>query len=299
MNFKTFLANIISNIIGRFRMLPISPNNYRLHILDTYSSTRIGIAIIGILFPLILWFIGLMLGIELQGSISAYYHTPMRNVFVGILFAIGASLYLYKGYSTIEDFVLDCAGILALCIALLPTSPATELECDPFTAPYLHGISAISFFILIAYICIFRASDTLDQSEIDESRKSFYKIIYWILGVSMIALPLFSALWLYLVDETGSLIFWVESVGVWVFSLYWIVKTIEIKESHLEEMNQFCPQPNRSHSPNSDRTQTPNQQTKTDNSQKRQELKGRRQKDEYKVKGTREKDSPLPPALPV
>jgi hypothetical protein len=50
----------------------------------------------------------------------------------------------------------------------------------------------------------------------------------------MIALPLFSALWLYLVDETGSLIFWVELAGVWVFSAYWIVKTIEINESQLE-----------------------------------------------------------------
>ena len=240
MNFDTFRIDVLD----RFRILPINPNNYSQHILDTYFSTRVGIAVISILFPLILWLVGLMLGIELQGSISSYYHTPMRNVFVGILFAIGAFLYLYKGYSTIEDFVLDGAGILAVCIALLPTSCPAELECNTFTAPFWHGVSAISFFILIAYICIFRASDTLDQSQIDESRKSFYKRIYWILGVSMILLPLFSALWLYLIGETGSLIFWIESLGVWVFSLYWIVKTIEINESQLEEMNQFCRQPN-------------------------------------------------------
>ncbi len=234
MNFISFLKNMISDMINRLTMLPIQPDNFHQHIRDTYFSTRLGIAIIGILFPLILWLIGLQLGVELQGSISAYYHTPIRNVFVGILFAIGTSLYLYKGYSTVEDFVLDGAGILAVCVALLPTSCPVEVECDTFTAPLWHGISAILFFILIAYICIFRALDTLNQSQIEESRKKVYMIIYWILGVSMIALPLFSALWLYLVNETGSLIFWVELAGVWVFSAYWIVKTIEINESQLE-----------------------------------------------------------------
>ena len=236
MNFDTFRRDVLD----RFRMLPIEPGSFRQHILDTYFSTRIGIAIIAILFPLILWFIGLKLGVELQGSISAYYHTPMRNVFVGILFAVGASLYLYKGYTTVEDFVLDGAGILAVCVALLPTSPATELECDTFTAPFWHSISAILFFILIAYICIFRSSDTLyneeidEQNQISESRKNFYRVIYWILGISMVVIPVVSALWLYFIGETGSLIFWVETLGVWVFSLYWIVKTIEINESQLE-----------------------------------------------------------------
>ena len=247
MNFNAFLRRIISDIQNRFRMLCTGGYNPRQHILDTYFSTRIGIAIIGILFPLILWLVGLRLGVELQGSISAYYHTPMRNVFVGSLFAIGTSLYLYKGYSTVEDFVLDGAGVFAVCIALLPTSCPADIKCDTFTAPVLHGVSAILFFILIAYICIFRSSDTLNEEKsnivgrkkinlkINESRKKCYRRIYWILGVLMVALPLFSALWLYFIGETGSLIFWVELAGVLVFSLYWIVKTWEIDESQLEK----------------------------------------------------------------
>ena len=234
MNLFSFFGQIISKMIHRLKMLPIQPNNVQQHIRDTYFSNRLGIAILGILFPLILWLIGLLLGIELQDSISTYYHTPMRDVFVGILFAIGTFLYIYKGYSTVEDFVLDGAGILAVCVALLPTSCPNELECDTFTAPLWHGISAILFFVLIAYICIFRALDTLGQSTIDEQRKKVYIVVYRILGVSMVVLPLSSALRLYLVNETGSLIFWVELVAVWVFSAYWIVKTIEIDESNLE-----------------------------------------------------------------
>jgi hypothetical protein len=210
-------------------------NNILKHILETYFWSRIGTAAIGILFPLILWLIGLKFGVELQGSISAYYHTPIRNVFVGILFAVGASLFLYRGYNMLENIILNFAGILALCIALLPTSAVNELKCDTFTAPYWHGISAVLFFIVIAGVCIFDPSRTLDEIK-DKSRKSFYKRLYIIIGSLMILLPLLSALLLHLLDETQSIVFFVELVGVWVFSAYWAVKTWEISESHLDEL---------------------------------------------------------------
>ena len=237
MNFNT----LSTNVRDRLRMLPVKPDDYLKHIIDTYFSTRFGIGIIGLAFPIILWSIGLKFGVPLQGSISAYYHTPMRNVFVGILFAIGASLFLYKGYGTTEDFVLDAAGILALCVALLPTSPATKLSCDTFTAPLWHGISAVLFFVLIAGICIAEAFGKLYRSKIPQSQKSkgFFTKIYWILGIGMIVLPVVSALWLYFIGETGSLIFWVETAGVVIFSTYWMVKSIEINESGLEKMYRF------------------------------------------------------------
>ena len=139
----------------------MSKNNLDNHILETYFILRVGMGIIGLLFPLVLWFVGLGLGIDLQGSMSAYYHTPMRNVFVGFLFAIGPFLYLYKGFSGQEDLTLNLAGIFALGIALFPTEPTFELECETFTAGYIHGVSALSFFFAIAYVCLFRASDTL------------------------------------------------------------------------------------------------------------------------------------------
>ncbi len=203
------------------------------HILKTYFWSRVGIAAISILFPLVLWFVGLSLNVHLQGSISAYYHTPMRDVFVGSLFAIGAFLYLYRGYSTVENIALDFAGIFAIGVAILPTSAISEPKCDTFTAPYLHGVCAILFFIAIAYVCIFQSSETLKEM-IDESRRKFYEILYKILGVGMIVLPLLSALLLHLLDKTQSIVFFVELAGVWIFSTYWIVKSLEIQESHLD-----------------------------------------------------------------
>jgi hypothetical protein len=254
MKFKDFIPNIklifpaiktivkdigktIPDIKNRASETHTKPEEVLDHIVDTYSSTRIGLGIVGILFPLILWWIGLLLGVELQGSISDYYHTPMRNAFVGILFIVGASLYLYKGYSTEEDFILDAAGICAVGIALFPTACSGGLQCDPFTRPSLHFISAISFFFLIAYICICKASDTLNNN-LDLVRKKIqvehYKEVYKWLGLGMIVLPTFAAVWLYFVGETGSLVFWVELAGIWVFAAYWIVKTVEINTSKLE-----------------------------------------------------------------
>ncbi len=205
------------------------------HILKTYFTIRVEMALIGILFPPILLFGGLLIGVNLQGSISAYYHTPMRNVFVGSLFAIGTFLYSYRGFKDSENIALNFAGICALCVALLPTSTIVDLKCDTFTAPYLHGISATCFFFAIAYVCIFTSSDTLDtkKSEVrhtvmGEDRRNFYKGLYKVIGSSMIMLPLLSALLLHLWGETQIIILVVEFVCVWTFGIYWIVKSLEI-----------------------------------------------------------------------
>ena len=206
---------------------------FRNHILKTYFLLRVGMALIGILFPLVLWFIGLLIGIDLQGSISAYYHTPIGDVFVGSLFAVGSFLFLYRGFTREEDLVLDLAGIFAFGVALLPTSAITNLECVNFTAPLLHGASAILFFVAIAYVCIFRALDTLDELE-SEARRRLYKRLYRFLGAGMIFFPLLSALLLNLLDETQSIVFFVELVGIWTFSAYWIVKSVEIASSQLD-----------------------------------------------------------------
>lgn len=206
----------------------------REHILETYSLLRIGMALIGILFPLVLWWVGLFRGVKLQGSISAYYHTSMGDVFVGSLCAIGVFLYFYKGVTTKENIALNFAGIFAVLVALLPTAAPSDLKCETFTAPYWHGTSAILFFIAVAYVCWFRASDTLNYVS-NESRRNLYAVAYKALAIGMIFLPLLSAFLLHLFNETNIIVYFVELVGVWVFSTYWIIKTLEIRETQIDK----------------------------------------------------------------
>ena len=63
------------------------------------------------------------------GSISAYYYTPARGVFVGALCALGANLIAYKGHSAEEDVLLNFSGLMAFVVALVPTEP--DGRCGP------------------------------------------------------------------------------------------------------------------------------------------------------------------------
>lgn len=57
----------------------------------------------------------------LQTSISAYYYTPVRAIFVGALITIGVCMVVLKGNTETEDILLNVAGILAPAVALVPT----------------------------------------------------------------------------------------------------------------------------------------------------------------------------------
>lgn len=58
-------------------------------------------------------------------SVSAYYYTPVRNVFVGALVAFGAALIAYHGPTREEEALLNLAGSMAIVIAFVPTVPAS------------------------------------------------------------------------------------------------------------------------------------------------------------------------------
>ena len=61
-----------------------------------------------------------------QGSISAYFYTPVQAVFVAALVVIGVSLIAIKGSTDWEDVLLNLAGVLAAIVAFVPTSPPTD-----------------------------------------------------------------------------------------------------------------------------------------------------------------------------
>ncbi|WP_329005301.1 hypothetical protein OHA18_18200 [Kribbella sp. NBC_00709] len=56
-----------------------------------------------------------------QGSISAYYYTPVHAVFIGSLVAVGACMIVLKGKSTLKDVLLNIGGLLAPVVAFVPT----------------------------------------------------------------------------------------------------------------------------------------------------------------------------------
>jgi hypothetical protein len=67
------------------------------------------------------------------GSISAYYYTPARTIFVGSLCALGAALIAYKGHSPEEDVLLNFSGLMAFVVAMVPTVPDNLCGPNAFT----------------------------------------------------------------------------------------------------------------------------------------------------------------------
>jgi hypothetical protein len=203
------------------------------HIAATYTTLRIGIIVLASALPLVLWIGGkILLDLALKQSLSAYYFSGMRDVFVGVLFAVGAFLYLYKGFTTLENYALNLAGIFLVGVALFPKD---GISFGPIT---LHGTLAVLFFLSIAYVCIFRASDTLSLIS-DATKVSRYRRTYKLLGWAMIASPIAAVVlteffqWGRAAKPT---VFFVESAGVFTFATYWIVKSREIALTNSERL---------------------------------------------------------------
>jgi hypothetical protein len=57
-------------------------------------------------------------------SISAYYYSPVRALFVAALVGIGICMICLRGSSQLEDVLLNLAGMFAPIVALVPTPKA-------------------------------------------------------------------------------------------------------------------------------------------------------------------------------
>ena len=66
-----------------------------------------------------------------QTTISAYWHTPVRGVFVGVLVTMGICLIALKGNNRAEDILLNLAGVLAPGVAFVPTSQYSACSSVP------------------------------------------------------------------------------------------------------------------------------------------------------------------------
>lgn len=68
-----------------------------------------------------------------QLSVSAYYYTSARAVFVGSLVAVGVCLIVYRGNTDVEDVALNISGFLAIVVALVPT--VVDSTCTASNVP--------------------------------------------------------------------------------------------------------------------------------------------------------------------
>jgi len=65
------------------------------------------------------------------GSVSAYFYTPARSVFVGGLVGLGASMIALRGMNLPEEIFLNVGGVFAFLVAFVPTPGGSAACQDP------------------------------------------------------------------------------------------------------------------------------------------------------------------------
>lgn len=203
------------------------------HIAGTYFDLRLGVGIVAAVLPIALWGIGRVRADEsLRCSMSVYYyslsqHPAARDWLVGTLCAVGVFLYLYRGFTKPENWALNVAGLLAVAIALVPTTPG----CAKGAPPTAHTVFAIIFFLAIAYVSVFRAEDTLSLVR-DTDKAKRLRTWYRILGAVMATSPFVAVAldrWTRGNPTERHATFFIEAIAVWTFAAYWITKSIELR----------------------------------------------------------------------
>jgi hypothetical protein len=118
----------------------------------SYRVMRLVVGFLGVALPLV-FITGEALflrgSVHVRGSISAYYHTSMQDVFVGGLCVIGFLLATYMAgeFWTVDFWASLIAGLAVLGVVFFPTSrsglPAGAPACGRAGVPEPPGCSAV------------------------------------------------------------------------------------------------------------------------------------------------------------
>lgn len=190
----------------------------------SYRQLRMIVGIIGCALPVVLVLGNAALFRDaLAPSISDYYHTSMRNWFVGSMCAIGVFLLSYRGPERQDDWLGDAACIFALAVALFP--PHKEGEAIS-SANVVHYVSAGALFLVLAIFCL--ALFTKTDKEITPAKASeirFYRLCGWTIIVCIVMAPICSFL---LKDDFTIFalppVLVLESIAVLAFGASWFRK---------------------------------------------------------------------------
>jgi len=199
----------------------------------TYYMLRSGMSLIAFALPIVLLIGGNRTAPDPQPtSISGYYHTAMRDVFVGALITLGTFLILYRVYNRLENWLLNVAGLAVIGVGLCPCDRdpgSTDGAAHIFMLAPVHGICAAVAFGCLAVVAIFLGRDTVPQ--LPQRARARYTTIYIVLGVAMVTAPVTTMI---LAHRSATSLFWVESAALWVFALYWTVKTMEYRATQAD-----------------------------------------------------------------
>lgn len=187
-----------------------------------YIVMRLAIGVFALVLPPALVFLepALFSGQPfLRGSLSAYYYSGVRELFVGGLWAIGVFLIIYKALRWTWDGVLStAAGLLFLVVAVCPTGrPGDGFPPTPLQNRFgEERIEAIHFAAAGAALFLLAAISALFGRELRRTRALHLACAAMILAA--VALAGYAGI----TGEPDKALLVAEWAAVWAFAVSWL-----------------------------------------------------------------------------
>jgi hypothetical protein len=218
---------------------------------QSYLLIRTVVGFIGILLPIIL-IIGeaffLRGGVHVRGSLSAYYHTSMQDIFVSSLCVTGFLLATYMaGMPGTWDFWLSLiAGIAVLAVVFFPTwrpdvvggaplcgSNPSPAGCSPIEQALGEALTARIHFVAAAVFiaCLAAISFLFARREKKYNNSDFWSRFHIFCGWAIVA----AVAWVIVgnvlnVDLWGlTPLYLGEIISVWAFGVSWLAKGMNLR----------------------------------------------------------------------
>jgi hypothetical protein len=176
----------------------------------------------------------------IESSISGYYYTGMRNLFVGSLCAIGMFMLCCRGYDRKDEVAGMFSALCAVGVAFFPTRPEGDATSSQRVEGTVHYIFAALLFSTLAYFCLalFRmsaANKTMTRKKVQRN------MVYSACGVVIIAsigvIAVVKLLqFIHVLENVGPTVFCFETTALLAFGTAWLIKG----ETFLKDEN---PQP--------------------------------------------------------
>jgi hypothetical protein len=203
----------------------------QVSLIFSYLRLRKTVGFLGISFPFVMAIGAWMIcQTNIQGSLSSYYHTSMKDVFVGTLCVIGFFLFSYKGHKPSHNIAGKLGCIFAVGVAVFRTSP------DPTNTDiigHIHDVFAMLFLLTLMCFPLFIFTKTNPNKALSK-RKLLRNKIYKPCGYTMATCIALILIHFFLPKPIKSLLviykpaFWFESIAILAFSVSCLTNDEEI-----------------------------------------------------------------------
>jgi hypothetical protein len=164
-------------------------------------------------------------------SISIYYYTGMRNIFVGSLCAIAMFMLSARGYDWKDEVAGTFSAVCGIGVAFFPTSPACCATHRQLVIGTVHYIFAALLFLTLAYFCLVLFKMSAVGRALTGKKKQ-RNVVYTVCGiVILVSLALLPTLTLLLHKHDKKYLFagvapgiLFETTSLLAFGVAWLVK---------------------------------------------------------------------------